>query len=131
MKNLKLTLVIAMIFAIVGLALPRSDISSSDAEDFGGPLTYSERMSMEAYIACRKTIREHVQRLASPRQIAMECGLGIGRINSLFEQYANESPLQYVERLKADHTAEMLRQRNELRRGKQTKSSSDACVACR
>jgi AraC-like DNA-binding protein len=131
MKNLRLTVVIAVIFTVLGVVLPRDANSSSDAEDFGGPLTYKERMSISAYKECWKIIKENFPRLTSRRRIEMVCGLSYARINRLFENYVNESPLQYVEQLKADQTAELLRQRNESGRGKQTSSPSDACVACR
>jgi transcriptional regulator GlxA family with amidase domain len=114
MKNVRLTATAGVIFLAWGMASPRAHDSYETEE--------RETMSYRAFQECKKNMDKDFQELTSVRRIERECGLSMTGVSRLFQRYAHESPFQYLERLKENQAAGMLRQNNESGRGKQSSS---------
>lgn len=74
------------------------------------PLGGAETLSFTTYQQCRQHIQEHFQRLKTLRQIAEECHLDGAYLCRLFQRYDDQSPYQFLMRLKMNLAAERLQQ---------------------
>ncbi len=64
--------------------------------------------SHRSYIRCRAFIQQHYLRLRTIENVAQASGLSPAYLARLFRRFANETPLQYLTRLKMDHAAELV-----------------------
>jgi AraC-like DNA-binding protein len=67
-------------------------------------------LSFTTYQQCRQHIEKNFQRLKTLRQIARECHLNAAYLCRLFQRYDQQSPYQYLLRLKMNQAAELLHQ---------------------
>lgn len=74
------------------------------------PLAAVETPAFATYEQCRRHIEQHSLRLRTLEQIAAECHLDAAYLCRLFRRYDNQSPYQYLLRLKMNHAAERLSQ---------------------
>lgn len=78
------------------------------------PLKGLETHAFATFQQCRQHIEKHGLRLRTLEQIAEECHVNNAYICRLFRRYDNQSPYQYLLRLKMNHAAERLQQPNAL-----------------
>ncbi len=78
------------------------------------PLTGAETLAFATYQQCRRHIEQHHLRLRTLAQIATECHASGAYLCRLFRRYDNQSPYQYLLRLKMNHAAERLQQSGTL-----------------
>ena len=74
------------------------------------PLAGAETQAFATYQQCRQYIEQHSLRLRTLEQIAGECHVNNAYLCRLFRRYDNQSPYQYLLRLKMNHAAERLQQ---------------------
>ena len=74
------------------------------------PIAGTETLAFATYQQCRRHIEQHSLRLRSLEQIAGECHVNNAYLCRLFRRYDNQSPYQYLLRLKMNHAAERLQQ---------------------
>ena len=74
------------------------------------PLAGADTQSFATYQHCRSYIEEHSLRLRTLKQMAGECRVNDAYLCRLFRRYDNQSPYQYLLRLKMNHAAERLKQ---------------------
>jgi AraC-like DNA-binding protein len=74
------------------------------------PLEGAETLAFATYQRCRQHIEQHNLRLRTLRQIASECHVNNAYLCRLFRRYDNQTPYQYLLRLKMNFAAELLRQ---------------------
>jgi AraC-like DNA-binding protein len=74
------------------------------------PLDGAETLAYITYQQCRRYIEQHSLQLRTLDQIASECHLNNAYLCRLFRRYDNQSPYQYLLRLKMHHAAERLQQ---------------------
>jgi AraC-like DNA-binding protein/quercetin dioxygenase-like cupin family protein len=74
------------------------------------PLEGSETHAFATFQHCRQYIEQHALRLRTLAQIAGECHVNNAYLCRLFRRYDNQSPYQYLLRLKMNHAAERLQQ---------------------
>lgn len=72
------------------------------------PLEGVETPAFATYQQCRRHIERHFLRLRSLRQIADECHTNNAYLCRLFRRYDQQTPYQYLLRLKMNHAAERL-----------------------
>jgi AraC-like DNA-binding protein len=78
------------------------------------PLEGAESLAFTTYQQCCQHIKQHGLRLRSLEQIARECHVSSAYLCRLFRRYDNQSPYQYLLRLKMNHAAERLQTPNAL-----------------
>ena len=78
------------------------------------PLKGLETHAFATFQQCRQHIETHSLRLRTLKQIADECHVNNAYLCRLFRRYDNQSPYQYLLRLKMNHAAERLQQPNAL-----------------
>jgi AraC-like DNA-binding protein len=74
------------------------------------PLASAETRAFATYQHCRSHIEQHSLRLRTLQQMADECHVNNAYLCRLFRRYDNQSPYQYLLRLKMNHAAERLKQ---------------------
>jgi AraC-like DNA-binding protein len=74
------------------------------------PLAGAETLAFTTYQQCRRHIEQHSLRLRTLEQIAGECHVNNAYLCRLFRRYDNQTPYQYLLRLKMNHAAERLQQ---------------------
>jgi len=74
------------------------------------PLEGVETLAFTTYQQCRQHIERHSLRLRTLEQIASECHINNAYLCRLFRRYDNQSPYQYLLRLKMNFAAERLEQ---------------------
>lgn len=74
------------------------------------PLAGVETPAFATYEQCRRHIEQHSRRLRTLAQIAGECHVNNAYLCRLFRRYDNQSPYQYLLRLKMNYAAERLSQ---------------------
>lgn len=74
------------------------------------PLEGAETLAFATYQQCRQHIEQHNLRLRTLRQVASECHVNNAYLCRLFRRYDNQTPYQYLLRLKMNSAAECLRQ---------------------
>ena len=74
------------------------------------PLDRRETRAYMTYQRCRGYLEQHSLRLKSLTEVAEECHLSKPYLCRLFRRYENQSPYQYLLRLKMNHAAERLQQ---------------------
>ena len=78
------------------------------------PLEGAETRAFATYQQCRQHIEQHSLRLRTLEQIASECHVNNAYVCRLFRRYDNQSPYQYLLRLKMNYAAERLQQPSAL-----------------
>jgi len=78
------------------------------------PMNGSETLAFSTYRQCRGHIEQHYIRLKTLEQIAAECHSNNAYLCRLFRRYDQQSPYQFLLRLKMNHAAERLQQPNVL-----------------
>ncbi len=73
------------------------------------PLKKSEAPAFNTYQHAYRHIQEHFRRLKSLRQISMECRVNNAYLCRLFRRFDHQSPYQYLQRLKMNQAADLLR----------------------
>lgn len=73
-----------------------------------------ETPAFATYQQCRRHIEQHFLRLRTLEEVAAECHVNKAYLCRLFRRYDNESPYQYLLRLKMNHAAEQLQQPGSL-----------------
>jgi AraC-like DNA-binding protein/quercetin dioxygenase-like cupin family protein len=74
------------------------------------PLAGAETHAFTTYQKCRAYIEQHSLRLRTLEQVASECHVNNAYLCRLFRRYDNQSPYQYLLRLKMNQAAERLKQ---------------------
>ncbi len=74
------------------------------------PLEGAETFAFSTFQQCRHHIEQHSLRLRTLEQIASECHVNNAYLCRLFRRYDNQSPYQYLLRLKMNYAAERLQQ---------------------
>jgi AraC-like DNA-binding protein len=74
------------------------------------PLGGAETLAFTTYQQCRNHIEQHSLRLRTLEQIASECHVNNAYLCRLFRRYGDESPYQYLLRLKMNFAAERLQE---------------------
>jgi AraC-like DNA-binding protein len=64
--------------------------------------------SVTSYLECKKYIDDNFSRIPSPQQVAEYCNLNPRYMSSLFKRYSDNSPHEYLTRLKLNKAANML-----------------------
>jgi AraC-like DNA-binding protein/quercetin dioxygenase-like cupin family protein len=72
------------------------------------PLAGAETPAFTTYRQCRRHIEQHFLRLRTLEQIAGECHANNSYLCRLFRRYDQQTPYQYLLRLKMNHAAERL-----------------------
>lgn len=72
------------------------------------PTTGPNPEAHRTYVRCRQFIQDHYPNLRSIEEIAHRCSLSPPYLSRLFRRFANESPFQFLTRLKMDHAAELI-----------------------
>jgi AraC-like DNA-binding protein len=78
------------------------------------PLEGAETLAFATYQQCRQHIEQHNLRLRTLQQIASECHVNNAYLCRLFRRYDNQTPYQYLLRLKMNLAAERLQQSGAL-----------------
>jgi AraC-like DNA-binding protein len=74
------------------------------------PLEGAETLAFTTYQQCRRHIEQHCLQLRTLEQIARECHVNNAYLCRLFRRYDQQTPYQYLLRLKMNHAAERLQQ---------------------
>jgi len=74
------------------------------------PLAGAETLAFTTYQQCRRHIEQHSLRLRTLEQIAGECHVNNAYLCRLFRRYDQQTPYQYLLRLKMNYAAERLQQ---------------------
>lgn len=69
-----------------------------------------ETLAFSTYQQCRQHMQQHFRRLKTLQQIAAECRLNPAYLCRLFRRYDQQTPYQYLQRLKMNLAAERLQQ---------------------
>jgi AraC-like DNA-binding protein len=83
------------------------DDTAMDPESAASPAWHT-------YLRCREHIERHVLRIATVRDAARQCFVDPAYLARLFKRFAEESPLQLLNRLKMNRAAELLGNRDLL-----------------
>jgi AraC-like DNA-binding protein len=78
------------------------------------PLEGAETLAFASYQQCRQFIEKHFLRLRTLEQIAQECHVNNAYLCRLFRRYDQQTPYQYLLRLKMNHAAERLQRAGTL-----------------
>lgn len=78
------------------------------------PISGAESLAFTTYQQCRQHIETHCLRLRTLEQIAAECHVNDAYLCRLFRRYDNQSPYQYLLRLKMNFAAEQLQRPDAL-----------------
>lgn len=78
------------------------------------PLEGAENLAFGTYQQCRQFIEAHFLRLQTLEQIAAECHVDDAYLCRLFRRYDQQTPYQYLLRLKMNLAAERLQQKSTL-----------------
>lgn len=74
------------------------------------PLKNSEAPAFNTYQQAHRHIQDHFRRLKSLEQISGECRVNNAYLCRLFRRFDHQSPYQYLQRLKMNQAADLLRQ---------------------
>ncbi|HYB60425.1 MAG TPA: AraC family transcriptional regulator [Methylomirabilota bacterium] len=74
------------------------------------PLEETETLAFASYQRCRRHIEQHFLRLRTLEEVAVECHADKAYLCRLFRSYGQQSPYQYLLRLKMDHAAKSLQE---------------------
>ena len=77
-------------------------------------LESAETQAFATFQRCRQHIEQHCLRLKTLGQIAGECHINNAYLCRLFRRYDNQSPCQYLLRLKMNHAAQRLQEQGAL-----------------
>ncbi len=66
--------------------------------------------AMQTYARCRSYIDEHFLHLHSAQEIAEACNIDRAYLTRIFKKHGSDSPYAYLQRLKLNRAAELLRQ---------------------
>ncbi len=77
-------------------------------------LASAETQAVATFQRCRQHIEQHSLRLRTLEQIAGECHVNNAYLCRLFRRYDNQSPCQYLLRLKMNYAAQRLQQHDAL-----------------
>ncbi len=83
------------------------DDTATDMETAASP-------AWQTYLRCRQHIERNVLGIATVRDAARECFVDQAYLARLFQRFADETPLQLINRLKMNKAAELLGSRNML-----------------
>jgi AraC-like DNA-binding protein len=72
------------------------------------PLEGAETLAFSTYQQCRRHLEQHYLQLRSLEQIACDCHINNAYLCRLFRRYDQQTPYQYLLRLKMNHAAERL-----------------------
>jgi AraC-like DNA-binding protein len=72
------------------------------------PMESAESIAFATYHQCRQFIEQHFLRLRTLKEISKECHLNNAYLCRLFRRYDDQSPYQYLLRLKINHAADRL-----------------------
>lgn len=72
------------------------------------PMESAESIAFATYHQCRRYIEQHFLRLRTLKEISEECRLNNAYLCRLFRRYDDQSPYQYLLRLKMNHAADRL-----------------------
>lgn len=64
------------------------------------------------FMRARQHMQEHCLRLRTVEEVAANCHVAPAYLSRLFRRFADETPFQYLTRLKMDHAAELLLRQN-------------------
>jgi len=78
------------------------------------PLASAETPAFATFQRCRQYIEQHSLRLKNLRQIASECHVNNAYLCRLFRRFDNQSPCQYLLRLKMNYAAQRLQKHGAL-----------------
>lgn len=78
------------------------------------PLEARETHAFATYQHCRQHIEQHSRQLRTLEQVATECHVNKAYLCRLFRRYDNQSPYQYLLRLKMNYAADRLLQPDSL-----------------
>ena len=78
--------------------------------DSRAPLARSEALAFNTYQHAHRHIQDHFRRLKSLEQISGECRVNNAYLCRLFRRFDHQSPYQYLQRLKMNQAADLLRQ---------------------
>ena len=70
----------------------------------------AETLAFATYQQCRQHIEEHFQRLKTLQQIAQECHVDTAYLCRLFRRFDQQTPYQFLTRLKMNAAAGQLQQ---------------------
>lgn len=68
--------------------------------------------SFRTFERVRQYVQEHYVQLRTVEELASHCNVVPAYLSRLFRRFADESPLQYLTRLKMDHAAELILRQN-------------------
>lgn len=78
------------------------------------PLAGAETVAFSSYQNCRRHLEENFLRLRTLEQVAFECHTSVTYLCRLFRRYDDQSPYQYLLKLKMRHAAELLQRSDVL-----------------
>ncbi len=78
------------------------------ADDTSLPQQEAFSPAWQTYLRCRQHIERNCLEITSIKQVASECFVDIAYLARLFKRYAEETPLQFLTRLKMAHAADLL-----------------------
>ena len=84
-----------------------TDDTAMDAETAASP-------AWQTYLRCRQHIERNFLSLATVKDAALQCFIDQAYLARLFKRFADETPLQLINRLKINKAAELLNSRNML-----------------
>ena len=74
------------------------------------PLQGTDSLAFATYQDCRQFVQEHFHRLRTQAQIAQQCHVDTAYLCRLFRRFDQQSPYQYLTRLKMNAAADQLQQ---------------------
>jgi AraC-like DNA-binding protein len=74
------------------------------------PLKHTDSLAFATWQRCRQFIQDHFENLRTLEQIARECRVNTAYLCRLFHRFDQQSPYQFLTRLKMDTAAARLRQ---------------------
>jgi AraC-like DNA-binding protein len=77
--------------------------------DSRAPLARSDALAFNTYQRAHRHIQDHFRRLKSLNQISADCRLDNAYLCRLFRRFDHQSPYQYLQRLKMNQAADLLR----------------------
>lgn len=75
-----------------------------------GPVKGTETLAFATYQRCRRRIEQGYPNLTNLEQVSTECGADKAYLCRLFRRYDQQSPYQFLLRLKMNHAAERLQE---------------------
>ena len=84
------------------------------ADEIATDATLTSSQAWQTYFRCRQYIEQNYQDISSVHDAARQCFINQAYMTRLFKRFANESPLQLLNRLKMTEAAELLCNRTML-----------------